>query len=148
MASTVSNKLKFLLASKIIDFANDTFIIILMQSGFVFDRDAHVAYANVSAFELPTANGYTIKSKELTGVKVTEDTVNDYCSVVWSNVTWTATGGSIGPTPGAIIIDDTIADGGAGLPADPVIGYIDFGGNQTQADGGTATISNIEVRII
>ena len=147
MASTVSNKLKFLLASKIIDFANDTFIIILMQSGFVFDRDAHMAYADVSAFELATANGYTIKTKELTGVKVTEDTVNDYCSVVWSNVTWTATGGSIGPTPGAIIIDDTVEADGDEVPADPIIGYIDFGGNQTQADGGTATISNIEVRI-
>jgi hypothetical protein len=146
MASVASNKLKFLLASKIIDFANDSFIIILMQSGFVFDKDAHHCYADVSASELATANGYTIKTKALAGVAVTEDDTNDRCEVTWSNVTWVAAGGSIGPTPGAIIIDDTVAAAGV-APADPIIGYIDFGGDQTQADGGSAIISNIAVRI-
>ena len=146
MLSVASNKLKFLLASKVIDFAKDSFIIILMQSGFVFNKDTHHGYADVSASELSTANGYTIKNKALTGVVVTEDDLNDYCSIVWSNVTWVASGGAIGPTPGAIIIDDTVTASGD-VPADPIIGYIDFGGNQTQADGGTATISNISVRI-
>lgn len=140
MASTVSNKCKYLLATKAIDFANDTFIIILMQSGFTFDKDAHEYYADVSSSELATANGYTVKTKSLAGVSVTEDDTDDRTEVKWSNATWTASGGVIGPTPGAIIIDDTVTD-------DPVIGYIDFGGNQTQADGGTATISNIEFRI-
>ena len=44
MSSTLSNKMKFLLASKAIDFANDTFKIILMNTGFVFDRDTHHGY--------------------------------------------------------------------------------------------------------
>lgn len=146
MTSTVSNKLKFLLASKVIDFANDSFVIILMQSGFVFNVDTHHGYANVSAFELPTANGYTVKSKTLTGVSVLEDTTNDRCSITWANVAWTAIGGAIGPAAGAIIFDDTVVAGGVAV-ADPIIGYINFNGNQTQADGGTATITNIEVRI-
>jgi len=146
MASIASNKLKFLLASKIIDFANDSFIIILMQSGFVFDKDTHHGYADVSVSELATANGYTVKTKELAGVAVTEDDTDDRCEITWSNVAWTASGGAIGPTPGAIIFDDTVAAAGVTV-ADPIIGYIDFGGNQTQADGGTATISNVEVRI-
>jgi hypothetical protein len=146
MASTSSNKLKFLLASKVIDFANDSFKIILMQSGFVFDKDAHHGYADVSASELATANGYAANTKTLAGVAVTEDDSNDRCSVTWSNVTWTASVGSIGPTPGAIIFDDTVTAGGVTV-ADPIIGYIDFGGDQTQAAGGTATISNVEVRI-
>ena len=143
MASTPSNKLKFLLASKIIDFANDSFKIILMQSGFVFNKDTHHGYADVSASELATANGYTANTKTLAGVAVTEDDTDDRCEITWSNVQWTASGGSIGPTPGAIIFDDTVA----APTADPIIGYIDFGGDQTQADGGTATISNVEVRI-
>ena len=147
MSSVPSNKLKFLLASKIIDFANDSFIIILMQSGFVFDKDTHHGYADVSASELATANGYTVKTKALTGVAVTEDDVNDRCSVTWSNVVWVASGGSIGPTPGAIIFDDTIVASGVTVD-DPIIGYIDFNGNQTQYDGGSATISNIELRIL
>ena len=44
---------------------------------------------------------------------------------------------------GAIIFDDTVTT----PTADPIIGYIDFGGEQTQADGGVATISSIKVRI-
>jgi len=114
-----------------------------MQSGFVFNKDTHHGYADVSASELATANGYTANTKTLAGVAVTEDDTDDRCEITWSNVQWTASGGSIGPTPGAIIFDDTVA----APQADPIIGYIDFGGDQTQADGGTATISNVEVRI-
>lgn len=143
MATEASNKLKFLLASKVIDFANDSFKIILMQSGFVFNKDTHHGYADVSGSELATGNGYIANSKTLSGVSVTENDTDDRCEITWSNVTWTASGGSIGPTPGAIIFDDTVSS----PTADPIIGYIDFGGDQTQADGGTATISNIEVRI-
>lgn len=147
MASIASNKLKFMLASKIIDFANDVFVIILMESGYVFNPDTAHGYADIAASELATANGYVTKSKVLASVTVTEDDTNDRCSVAWANVVWTANGGSIGPSPGAIIFDDTVAVNGTSWPADPIIGYIDFGGDQTQADGGTATISNIEVRI-
>jgi hypothetical protein len=143
MATAASNKLKYLLASKIIDFANDSFKIILMGTGFTFDKDTHHGYADVSASELSTGNGYTANTKTLAGVAVTEDDTDDRCEITWSNVTWTASGGAIGPSPGAIIYDDTVT-----TPTDdPIVGYIDFGGDQTQADGGTATISNIEVRI-
>lgn len=143
MATAASNKLKYLLASKIIDFANDSFKIILMDTGFTFNKDTHHGYADVSASELATGNGYTANTKTLAGVAVTEDDTDDRCEITWSNVTWTASGGAIGPSPGAIIFDDTVT-----TPTDdPIVGYIDFGGDQTQADGGTATISGIEVRI-
>jgi len=143
MASTASNKIKFLLASKVIDFANDSFKIILMASGFTFNIDTHHGYADVSASELATGFGYTQNTKVLTGVAVTEDDTDDRTEVTWANAAWTAAGGSIGPTPGAIIFDDTVA----APTADPIIGYVDFGGEQTQVDGGIATISNLEFRI-
>jgi len=143
MASTASNKIKYLLATKAIDFANDSFKVILMQSGFVFNKDTHHAYADVSASELATGNGYTANTKTLGAATVTEDDTDDRTEVTWANITWTASGGAIGPTPGAIIYDDTVA----APTADPIVGYIDFGGDQTQADGGTATISALEVRI-
>ena len=143
MASTVSNKMKYLLATKAINFSADSFKIILMASGFVFNADTHHDYRDVSASELATGYGYTRNTKTLSGVVVIEDDINDRCSVTWSNVTWTASGGAIGPTPGAIIFDDTVTT----PTADPIIGYIDFGGEQTQADGGVATISGVEVRI-
>ena len=59
MSSYPSNKIKYLLATKAIDFANDTFKIILMATGFTFDIDTHHGYADVSASELGTGNGYT-----------------------------------------------------------------------------------------
>ena len=145
--ATLSNKIKFLLASKVIDFANDSFKIILMDTGFTFNKDTHHGYADVSASELATGNGYTQNTKTLANVAVSEDDTDDRCEITWDNVQWTASGGSIGPTPGAIIFDDTVVAAGVTI-ADPVVGYIDFGGDQTQADGGIATISNVEVRII
>jgi len=140
MASELTINALYLLCTKAIDFSGDTFKIILMQSGFTFDEDAHELYADVVASELSTGNGYTQGTKALAGVTVTKDETDERIEITWSNVTWTASGGSIGPTPGAIIYDDTVVD-------DPIIGYLDFGGDQTQADGGTATISNIEFRL-
>jgi hypothetical protein len=140
MVTTASNKIKYLLATKAINFAIDSFKIILMASGFVFNKDTHHGYADVVASELPTGYGYTQNTKVLAGVVVTEDDTDDRTEVTWTNASWTAAGGSIGPTPGAIIFDDTVA-------GDPIVEYIDFGGNQVQVDGGIATISNIEFRI-
>ena len=140
MPNAAPNHIKYLLATKAISFAADAFKIILMQTGFVFDKDNHEEYADVVGNELATANGYTQGAKALAGVAVTEDDVDDRCEIVWSNVTWTASGGAIGPASGAIIYDDTVAN-------DPIVGYIDFGGDQTQPDGGTVTLIAPEVRI-
>lgn len=134
MASELSNHFKYQLATKKVDFSTDSFKVILMASGFTFNKDTHATYADVSASELATANGYTVNTKTLSGITVTEDDTNDRASAVWANVVWTASGGSIGPSPGAIIFDDTTTD-------DTVVGYIDFGGNQTATNGGTFTIT-------
>jgi hypothetical protein len=143
MAGTVANKARFELSNGRIDFATDTFKIILMASGFIFDPDTHHGYADVSASELAAGNGYTTGGNTLSGVSVTEDDTADRTKVTWANTTWTATGGDIGPTPGAIIYDDT-----ATAPqADTLIGYIDFGTEATQFDGGVATIANITVLV-
>jgi len=143
VTTQASNKLKYCLASKQIDFANDVFQIILMATGFTFNKDTHHGYADVSANELANANGYTTGGNTLAGVAVTEDDDDDRTEVTWNNSQWTASGGAIGPSPGAIIYDDTPTT----PQADPICGYIDFGGEQTQVDGGVCTISNIEVRI-
>lgn len=139
MANAVSNHAKFQIMSGNIDFDADTFKIILMDTGYTFDIDAHATYADVSASELATGNGYTQNTKTLSGVAVTEDDSNDRGNVAWSNVSWTASGGSIGPSPGAIVYDDTSTD-------DTVIMYIDFGSDQTATDGGTFAVNNIAFR--
>ena len=140
MANQASNKIKYLLATGAVDFSSDVFKIILMESGFMYNKDSHEKYADVSGNELGTGNGYTAGGATLAGVSVTEDDADDRCEITWNNVTWTASGGPIGPASGAIIYDDTHAD-------DAIVGYIDFGGDYTQPDGGTATIIGPEVRI-
>jgi hypothetical protein len=139
MANTLSNKIKFLMGTAAVNFSTDAHKICLMASGFTFDKDAHHAYSSVSSSELGSGNGYTTGGASLTLSSITEDDTNDRLEVIWANVTWTASGGAIGPTPGAVVYNDTHA-------ADAIVGYIDFGGDQTEADGGTATISNIKFR--
>jgi hypothetical protein len=140
MANAAANHVKYLLAYNAIDFVNDEFKIILMASGFAFNKDTHHGYADVLASELGTGNGYTQGDKVLTGIAMVEDDTDDRCEITWDNASWTAVGGSIGPARGAIIYDEDVA-------GDPIIGYIDFGSDYTQAEGGTATITGIEVRL-
>ena len=140
MSSQVSNNFRMLLAGGVPDFNLDVFKIILLGSGFVFNPDTNDLYTDVSPSELATLNGYTAGGATLSGISVLQDDVNDRASITWNNISWTATGGDIGPTVGAIIYDDTVVD-------DPIVGFIDFSAEYTEADGGIATITNITVTI-
>lgn len=137
MANVVSNHCLYQLLTKKIDFSADTFISILMVSGFVYNKDTHATYADVSASELATGNGYTQNTKTLANVVVEEDDTNDRARAYWDDAQWTASGGSIGPSPCALIIDTTTTD-------DTVVGCIDFGGNKTATDGGVFAVQNID----
>lgn len=141
MATALSNEYKFQKMSGNIDFDANTFKIMLMASGFAFNIDTHSNLSDVSASELANGFGYTTGGATLAGVSVTKDTANDRAQATWTNPQWTASGGSIGPSPGAILYKST------GVAAtSTIIGYIDFGSNQTATDGGTFTISNVIVR--
>lgn len=147
MATGPSLRFRKVLAYGDADMSGDSFKAILMDTGFSFDPDTDHSYSDVSADELGDGNGYTQDTKTLSGVTLTESTANDRLEVTWSDVTWTASGGAIGPTPGMIIYDDTITTAGGATTADPVVGYIDFGSEITQADGGTLTIKNLQLDI-
>lgn len=140
MANDVSNHAKYQFANKKISASADSFKIILMNSAFVFNKDTHATYADVSASEIATGNGYTQNTKTLTGVSVTEDDTGDRSRITFSNVSWAASGGSIGPSAGAIIFDDTTLD-------DTVMGFIDFGAAQTVTDGGNFNVINIALNL-
>lgn len=133
MASLLANNFLEQLLKKEIDFDADTFKIILMASGYVFNRATHVGYADVSASELATAYGYTAGGATLSGVAVSQDDTNNAGKVVWGNASWNVSGGNI-TASAAIIYDDTVT-------GDPIVGYIDFGGDQTCLAGGVATVS-------
>lgn len=115
-----------------------TLKIILMATGFTFNKDTHATYADVSASELANGNGYAVNTKTLTSVVLTEDDTGDRGHLTCDNVVWTASGGSIGPSPVAIVFDDASSD-------DTIIGGLDFGGDQTATTGNTFTISGITI---
>jgi len=140
MATLPSNEFKDLIGRKIISFPADAFKIILMASGYTFDRANHNVYADITAQELATGAGYTAGGQTLTGVVITRDNINNEERVTWNNASWLATGGNL-VAQGAIIFDDTVT----APVADPVIGYIDFGAPTTTFDTGNFTIANIAV---
>lgn len=139
MAATASNFWKKELLNGTINANTDVFKIILMQDGFTFNRATMGTYASVSASELTTANGYTVGGVTLTGAVISQDDILNIGKIVWNNVSWVASGGSLIPR-GACIFDDTHG-------SDCLVGYIDFGSVQTTLNGGTFTVANIYVYV-
>lgn len=140
VTATVANKIKYLLATKQIDFANDVFKIILMASGYTFDKDADHHYSDVSASEVANGNGYSTGGVTMSGVSVTEDDANDRTTVAWStDPSWTASGGNIAAI-GAIVYDDTAA-------SKPIVGYIDFGGTETVLNTKILKVETVVFRV-
>lgn len=90
----------------------------------------HVVRADVT--ELGTANGYTSG-----GSTIAHATTRASGTVTMNgtNVTFTASGGSIGPFQYIIIYNDTPTS-----PADPLIAYWDYGSALTLLDGESLTI--------
>jgi hypothetical protein len=81
--------------------------------------------------ELTTANGYTALGQTLT-CSIPDE--NEPINFVVADFSWTASGGSIGPFRYCAIWNDTPT-----TPADPLIGYIDVGGDTTITNGNTIT---------
>lgn len=147
VVSTTSNKWKYQLGAKLVDVANDTFKIILVDDAFVFDPATHGTLADVIASpspELDTGFGYTQQNKELSGGTWAQDDVNDKGARVFDDVTWAASGGAIGPMGAAIVYDSST---GSVSPAvsPTVVGCIDFGSEVTVPDGQSLQIQDIEI---
>lgn len=125
MAITVQhyNKIMEHAGKAVVNFSSDTFKAILVN-GYTFDPTDD-AITDIGPVEIPAGNGYTTGGVTLTGVSYAYNGTNN--NVKWSanNVVWTASGGSIGPATGAIIVDTT---------ANKVVMYIDFGAAQTATD--------------
>lgn len=106
---------------------DDTYKINL-YSAFTFDAaDTTKAAAETGGTQLSTANGYTQDDKALGSVAVSVVTTND-AKFDAADVSWTASGGDIGPASYAMIYNDTDAD-------DPPVACIAFGEAKTANTG-------------
>lgn len=120
----------------------DTFKIILMKDGFIFDVDSHDAYADVSANEIANGAGYTTGGATLAGVSVDVNDAANTGVVSWTQAEWVAIGGSI-VASGAIIYDDSTTTGDD--YTDAIACYIDFGETLTVTDGKILRVTNINI---
>lgn len=107
---TPSNHYKYQLKKKKIDLSSDTLIVILMDTTFTFDKDAHATLADIASNQLATGYGYTRNNKALTTIVLTEDDANDQAIMTCDDVSWVAAGGNIGPTGAAVILDFSAVD--------------------------------------
>jgi len=90
--------------------------------------------------ELATLYGYTQYTKELTTKSLAEDDINNRAEMTCDDMIWTASGGTIGPSSGALLVDNTTSD-------KTVIGYLDFGGDQQATTGLTLSVEDIKIRV-
>ena len=137
---TYSNHFRYMLSTKEIDFKNDSFVIVLLNDEFVFNKDSHATLSDITASQLATNYGYTKDSKALSSVSVTEDDTDDASIVTWADVEWIANGGTIGPSAAACIVDTTTGD-------DTVVLCIEFGEATSALDGYHFKITDIELHI-
>lgn len=118
---------------KVHDFVNDT-LKVTLHTGYTPNIDTHQVWADVSATEYGTANGYTAGGKTLASKTVTQDNTNDRAAFDAADVTWTALGPLSPATPShAIFWNDTPTS-----PADPLIAYWVLG--TTATNGGDYTL--------
>lgn len=90
--------------------------------------------------EIPAGNGYSENGVLLTGLSLIEDDANDRAEMSCNNIDFSAFGGAVGPTPGAVLYDDSVTE-------KTIVGYFDFGGDQTIADGNKLRLQNVRIRI-
>lgn len=130
----VYNQFKEDVLNKVHDFSNDT-LKVTLHTGYTPNIDTHAVWADVSATEYTTANGYTAGGKTLGSVVTSVNTSSDRAEVDCADITWTSLGPLSPATPDyAILWNDTPT-----TPADPLIGNWELG--TTATNGGNYTLT-------
>lgn len=115
------------LAEKVHDLDLDTLKVALTNSAPVA---TNTVFANIT--EISAGNGYTAGGAD---VQNATSRSGGTTSITGVDVVWTASGGSIGAFRYVVLYNDTPTS-----PADPLIGWWDYGSNVTLASGETFTV--------
>lgn len=108
----------------------DTGVLKVMLSNTAPNAATHAVRADST--EIGAGNGYTSGGNDATGVWSES---GGTATLSGTDVVFTAAGGSIGPFRYAILYNDTPTS-----PADPLIGWWDYGSSITLLDGETFTV--------
>lgn len=102
MADIIPHRAIALIASGTIDLDTDTMVATLYGSGAVFTSESE-DYSSTN--ELATANGYTQLDEAITDQAVIVNDTDNVAQFDIGDITWTATGGDIGPARYCAIVD-------------------------------------------
>jgi hypothetical protein len=116
------------LAEKVHNLDADTLKVMLSNSA----PDAATHAVRSDASELSTGGGYTSGG---TDAQNATSRSGGTTSITGVDIVFTASGGTIGPFRYAILYNDTPSS-----PADPLIGWWDYGSSITLAEGETLTV--------
>jgi hypothetical protein len=115
-------------AEKVHNLGADTLKVLLTNTA---PTASNTVKANLT--EISAGNGYTAGG---TAASITSSAQSSGTyKLVLADVVFTAAGGSIGPFRYAVLYNDTPTS-----PADPLIGWYDYGSSITLADGETLTV--------
>lgn len=116
------------LAEKVHNLGSDTLKVALTNTA---PSAANSTFSDIT--EISAGSGYTAGGTAAT-ISSSSQTSGTY-KLVLADVVFTASGGSIGPFRYAVLYNDTPTS-----PADPLIGYWDYGSSVTLADTETFTV--------
>lgn len=116
------------LANKVHNLGSDTLKIMLTNTAPTASNATKSDLTDISA-----GNGYTAGGASVT-ISSSDQTSGTY-KLIGDDVVFTASGGSIGPFRYAVLYNDTPS-----APADPLIGYWDYGSSITLNSGETFTV--------
>ena len=116
------------LAEKVHNLGSDTLKVALTNTA---PTSANTILSDVT--QVSNGNGYTTGGTAAT-ISSSAQTSGTY-KLVLADVVFTASGGTIGPFRYAVLYNDTPTS-----PADPLIGYWDYGSSVTLADAETFTV--------
>jgi hypothetical protein len=108
--------------NKEVDFDSDTIKVALLTSSYSPNQDTHDYYDDVNTYEV-SQGGVTLASKTSTYDSANNVIILDAADVTWSSSTITARY--------AVVYDDSPATNGT----KPLIGYVDFGSDQSSTNG-------------
>lgn len=113
--------------NKEIDWDSDTIKVALLSSSYTPNQDTHDYLDDVSSYEV-TGTGYTTGGITLASKTSTYDGTNNVIILDAADVTWSS---STITARYAVVYDDS----GANAASKPLIGYVDFGSDQSSTNG-------------
>lgn len=127
MASKMYGNFLLKALNKEVDWDSDTIKVALVSSAYTPNQDSHDYWDDVAANEVSgtgyTAGGATLASKTATYDSATNVVILDAADAVWASSTITARY--------AVVYDDS----GATNAQKVLIGYVDFGSDQSSTNG-------------